>query len=138
MKNYLVLSGVISLMLAGAHLWWGLTYTLPELAPLSEMARASVEIAWYQAGATLLVGGMALIVHGFSRSAVRAVPALVLAIYGANFGLGVALVLFDYRALIPQIVPQLVFFTLMLAFLALALFARGPPPATVRRDPQLH
>ena len=138
MKNYLVLSGVISLMLAGAHTWSGLTYALPELVPLSEVARASVEISWYQAGATLLVGGVALIVHGFSRSAARAVPALVLAIYGANFGLGVALVLLDYRALIPQIVPQLVFFILMLAFLVLALFARDPTPATVRRDPQLH
>ena len=138
MKNYLVLSGVISLMLAGAHTWWGLTYVLPELVPLSEMARAGVEISWYQAGATLLVGGVALIVHGFRRSAARAVPGLVLAIYGANFGLGVTLVLLDYRELIPQIVPQLVFFTLMLAFLALALFARDPTPATIRRDPQLH
>jgi hypothetical protein len=137
MKNYLVLSGVISLMLAGAHTWWGVTYALPELPQLSTAARASVETSWHQAGATLLVGGVALIVHGFRRAVTRAVPALVFAIYGVNFGLGAALVWVNYRELIPQIVPQLVFFMLMLAFLLLALLARDPPPAALRRDPQL-
>lgn len=122
MNKYFVSSGVISLFLSVAHTWWGLINVIPEISSLNPTAMAGLEVAWYQVGATLFAGGIALLVHGMTRQASKAIPALVLAVYFAHFSVFLALVILKYQFVMVQTMTQLVLFSIMLVLLALGFW----------------
>jgi hypothetical protein len=130
MNGYFIASGIISLFLSAVHTWWGLTNVIPEINKLSPTAMASFEVSWHQVGATLFVGGVALLNHGMARQSSKAIPKLVFAVYSLNFSVFLVLVYLKYQFIMVQTVPQLVLFTAMLLFLILgirntALSSRG-------------
>ena len=122
MNGYFIASGIISLFLSAAHTWWGLTNVIPEINKLSPTAMASFEVSWYQVGATLFVGGVALLIHGMARQSSKDIPKLVLAVYSVNFSVFLVLVYLKYQFIMVQTVTQLVLFTAMLLFLILGLW----------------
>ncbi|MFI5304456.1 MAG: hypothetical protein ACHQYP_06635, partial [Nitrospiria bacterium] len=122
MNKYFFTSGIISLMLSVGHTWWGRTNVIPEINKLSPTAMASFEVSWYQVGAMLFVGGVALLIHAMSRYSSKAIPTLVLSIYSVNFCVLLVLVYLKYPFIMVQTVTQLVLFTAMLGFLILGFW----------------
>lgn len=140
-NKYFLVSGVISILLGVAHTWWGITNAFPELTQLPALARASFEVSWYQVGATLFVGGIALLLHSFGRFLPGSVPTVVLAVYSVNFIVGLLVLGAQYPHLLAQTVSQLVLFSVLLVLLALGHRVRGdhtpntslvPTPETTR------
>ncbi len=121
MNKFLVASGVVSVLLAVAHTVWGWMNIYGEVAQLSVMAGASLEGAFLQVGATLLVGGIALVVLGIRRDDSNAVPLLILAIYAVNFIIGLSLVIAKYPSLLDQTAPQLILYSTLFALLVLGI-----------------
>ncbi|MDD5056474.1 MAG: hypothetical protein PHQ60_01290 [Sideroxydans sp.] len=121
MNKYLVASGVVSVLLALAHTAWGWMNIYGDVAQLSAIAGASLEGAFLQVGATLLVGGIALVVHGVRREMSNAVPLLILAIYAVNFVIGLSLVIAKYPSLLDQTAPQLILYSSMFSLLLLGI-----------------
>ena len=124
MNIYLLASGALSVLLAVAHTWWGLANIYPEIARLEAMTRASLEGSFHQVGATLLVGGLALLIQGFRGYFSRAVPILILAIYSVNLIVGLLIVLLKYPALVSQTVPQLFLYAVLLISLVAGIMAQ--------------
>jgi uncharacterized membrane protein len=105
-------------LLAVAHLVWGSMNIDGEIAALGAVAGASLEGAFLQVGATMMVGGVALVAQGIRRDSSNVVPLLVLAIYAVNFVIGLLLVIVKYALLLDQIAPQLfMYFTLFVLLL---------------------
>ncbi len=121
MNKYLAASGVVSVLLAAAHTVWGWMNIYGEVARLSATGGASLEGAFLQVGATLLVGGVALVMLGIRRELSNAVPLLILAIYAVNFVIGLSLVIVKYPSLLDQTAPQLVLYGGMFALLVLGI-----------------
>jgi uncharacterized membrane protein HdeD (DUF308 family) len=122
MNGYFIASGIISVILSAGHTWWGMTNVIPEINKLSPTAMASFEVSWYQVGATLFVGGVALLIHAISRHSSKAIPKLVFSVYSVNFSVFLALVYLKYQFIMVQTATQLVLFTTMLLFLILGLW----------------
>lgn len=129
MNGYFIASGIISVILSAAHTWWGMINVIPEIDKLSPTAMASFEVSWYQVGATLFVGGVALLIHGLNRSSSKAIPKLAFAVYSVNFIVFLVLVYLKYQFIMVQTVTQLVLFGTMLLFLILGLWM---PPLSAR------
>lgn len=126
MNKYLLASGVLSVLLAVAHTLWGLANLYLSIAQLDAIAGAGLEGAFQQVGATLLVGGLALLVHGVRGNLSCAVPVLIFVIYSVNFVIGLFIVILKYPSLLPQTVPQLFLYTAMFVTLGLGIKAQKP------------
>ena len=122
MNGYFIASGIISVILSAGHTWWGMTNVIPEIYKLSPTALTSFEVSWYQVGATLFVGGVALLIHVIARHSSKAIPKLVFAVYSVNFSVFLALVYLKYQFIMVQTVTQLALFVIMLLFLILGLW----------------
>jgi len=122
MNKYFFTSGVISVILSAGHTWWGLINVIPEINKLSPTAMASFEVSWYQVGATLFVGGVALLIHAMTRHSSKAIPTLVLAVYSVNYSVFLVLVYLKHPFIMIQTVTQLGLFTAMLVFLMMGLW----------------
>ena len=131
MNIYLLASGTLSVLLAVAHTWWGFANIYSEIARLNTTAGASLEGSFHQVGATLLVGGLALLIQGFRGYFSRAVPMLILAIYSVNFIVGLLIVLLKYPALVSQTVPQLFLYAVL--FISLAVGIRAQKERSLNR-----
>lgn len=123
-----ILAGVLSLLIAAGHTWWGQTNAMPALSALPTLARASFEVSWHQVGATLAVGGVALVLAGFGRIRSPAVPGFVMAAYGANVAVFGVFVASRYREVFAATIPQFIAFALMMLLIGVGL-------ARSRRDP---
>jgi hypothetical protein len=125
-NGYFIASGIISVILSAGHTWWGMTNVIPEIYKLSPTALTSFEVSWYQVGATLFVGGVALLIHVIARHSSKAIPKLVFAVYSVNFTVCLALVYLKYQLkyqfIMVQTVTQLALFVIMLLFLILGLW----------------
>jgi len=124
MRLSLILAGLLSLLLAGGHTWWGLVNAMPGLSAIPALERASFEVSWHQVAATLAVGGLALILAGAGRIRSPALPGFILTVYAANFLVFLAFVASRYPQVLARTVPQFALFLLMLALIALGTLGR--------------
>jgi hypothetical protein len=73
-------------------------------------------------GASLFLGGVALLIHAIARNSSIAIPTLVFAVYSVKIRILLVLFNLKYQFITVQTVTQLVLFTAMFVFLILGLW----------------
>ncbi len=117
-NGYFFVAGIISLVFAGAHTWWGVSHALPGIGTLGLVAYANAETSWHQVGGTFLIGGVALLHEALYPRPSVIVPALVGSIHAMTLLVFVVLVGTRYPAMFARTIPQMVLFSTMLALIA--------------------
>ena len=125
MNPFFLAGGLLSIILSVAHAFWGERYIAPELktSNMSEVPKVGFYISYHQITLTLLISGLALVIISIFNSitGIDNLALFISIIIIGNFLVFIIISIVKYRKLLGQSIPQMFFFTLMIALIILGI-----------------